>query len=388
MAIAFTLPFIRLNHITEYAYLSLLMIWAGKKILAKSFDFEKTSLDLPILVFFGWVLLTVPFAADWFYSLGEWQKSIPRFFMFWFVANVVKTEQDVRGILYSFSLGFFLLALIESSYFFLRGANPFSMAVRAGEFSGSSQWFSCMLVIGIPILFLGALTEERRWGRTFYLSALSMAGVALFLVHTRAAWVAVGTQAFFYALLKVTKNWIISSAVVFLAIGLLILFLVIPGGHLEWIAGSKFTDPSTMHIRFNTWALALNDIQENPLTGIGYGKNSFQQKHPDLGKDFHTHIHNFFISSATQVGIPGFLVIAWIFWVIFQTSYKWSEWFSDQFYGKFSLVIFLITLGLIVRMLFDNMLVGNVLYLYMLFLGVFFGHGLKKRRQYQVHSRA
>ncbi len=44
--------------------------------------------------------------------------------------------------------------------------------------------------------------------------------------------------------------------------------------------------------------------------------------------------------------------------------------------GNLSLAIFLITVGLMVRMLFDDMLIGNVVYLFMLLLGVVFSRGL------------
>jgi O-antigen ligase len=296
--------------------------------------------------------------------------------MFWFVVNVVKTELDGRTILHSFSLGFVLMALMESTYFFVQGGNPLSMTVRAGEFSGSSQWLSCFLVMGIPVLLLGALCEERGWRRTLYLSAIGISGVALFLVHTRSAWVAVMTQGLFYGALRLTRSWIVSGIAVFLAVGLLIVFLAIPGQHRELVSSSKFTSPSSMLLRFNTWDLAIDDIREHPLTGIGYGKASFQLKHPNLGKRYHTHIHNFFLSSTVQVGIPGFLFIAWIFWVVLHKSYEWRTRFFDQYLGNLSLVVFLMTVGLLVRILFDDMLIGNVVYLYMLLVGVCFSLGV------------
>jgi hypothetical protein len=124
LAVAFSLPFVRLNHLNEYLFLSLLIVWLGRKLFTGSLDFEKTALGLPIFLFLGWVLLTVPFATDWFYSLGEWQKSIPRFLMFWFVVNVVKTERDIRGILHSFSIGLVLLAILRIGTFFLARGRP------------------------------------------------------------------------------------------------------------------------------------------------------------------------------------------------------------------------------------------------------------------------
>ncbi|MDX1411142.1 MAG: O-antigen ligase family protein [Nitrospirales bacterium] len=341
----------------------------------KTLAISRTALDVPILLFLGWILLTVPFATDWSYSLEEWQKSIPRFLIFWFVVNVVKTEKDIRSILHSFSIGLVLLAILESVHFIVEGGNAFSMKMRAGGLSGSSQWLSCFLVIGIPVLWLGFFCDTRLWVRRLYLLALVMSGVALFLVHTRAAWLAVMTQGFFYMVLRMTRSWIISGLIVFFSVGLLIVFLAIPGQHRELISSSKFTSPRSMLLRFNTWDLATQDIREHPLTGIGYGKHSFYLRHPNLEKSYHNHIHNSFLSSMVQVGIPGFLVLASIFWVVLRKSSEWSQRFSEQYLGNLAFAVFFITVGLIVRLIFDDMLIGNVVYLFMFLLGVCFSLG-------------
>lgn len=376
IAVAFSLPIIRLNHITEYVFLSLLALWIGRQLFTQSLALNRTALDIPIVIFFCWVLLTVPFSTDWLYSLKEWQKSIPRFLIFWFVVSVAKTQKDTRTILHSFSIGLVLLTLLESVHFFTEGGEALSMERRAGEFTGSSQWMSCFLVMGIPVLWLGLMSETRNWIRTFYLSALAMSGAALFLVHTRAAWVAVSMQALFYGVLRLTKSWVVSGVAVFLAVGLLILFLSLPGQYRELISSSEFTSPRSMLLRFNTWELAVNDIREHPVTGIGYGKHSFHLKHPDLGDSYHTHIHNFFLSSAVQIGIPGVLLVIWIFGTVLQKTYEWGKTFSDQYFGKLSLAIFLMTVGLMVRNLFDDMVIGSVVYLYMLLVGIGFGQGV------------
>ena len=85
------------------------------------------------------------------------------------------------------------------------------------------------------------------------------------------------------------------------------MFVAIPGVHHELVAGSKFTSSRTMLLRLNTWDLAIQDIQEHPLTGIGYGKKSFELKHPNLDDRFHKAVHNSFLSNTVQIGIPGFL---------------------------------------------------------------------------------
>ena len=372
LVIAFALLFVDYYHVSELLFVGLFIVWLAQKAFARSFKFEKTALDIPIFVFFCWVLLTVPFATDWTYSIEEWRKAIPRFLIFWFVVNVVNTEQQVRDILFSFSVGLLLLSVVESVNFFVQGGDPLSMNLRAGSLTGSSQWLSYYLVIGFPVLVLGVWCEDRPLARIIYIIAVSLALVALFLVHTRAAWVAVIVQGVFFLALKYTRNWMLAGVGVILGVVCLLLFLAIPGKHQDLIAASEFTHPSSMVLRFNTWEIAMNDIREHPLTGIGYGKHSFQRKHPNLGKGFHTHIHNSFLGRAVQIGIPGVLFFSWIFWVVLKKSSEWVTGYPDRYVGKLALAVFLMTVGLIVRSLFDDMISGTVVYIYMLLSGIGF----------------
>ena len=376
MVIAFSLLFVNYYHVSELLFIGLLIIWLAKKVMAGSFVFVATPLDFPILFFFCWILFTVPFATDWTYSIEEWRKAIPRFLIFWFVVHIVKTEHQARDILLSFSVGLLLLSLLECFHFFEQGGDPLSMKLRAGSLTGSSQWLSYYLVIGLPVLLLGVCCEDRPFVRIIYITALSLALVALFLVHTRAAWLAVVLQGVFFLVLKCTRSWRVAGWGVIWGVLLLLVFLAIPGKHRDLISISEFTHPKSMLLRFNTWDIAIDDIREHPLTGIGYGKHSFHRKHPNLGKDFHTHIHNSFLGRAAQIGIPGFLFFSWIFWVVLKKSSEWFRLYSDQYFGKLALVIFLMTVGLLVRSLFDDMIIGTVVYIYMLLLGICFCQGI------------
>jgi hypothetical protein len=66
-----------------------------------------------------------------------------------------------------------------------------------------------------------------------------MSGVALFLVHTRAAWVAVMMQGLFYGVLRFTRSWKVSGMVVVFAVGLLFLLLAWAGQTRDLISGGK-----------------------------------------------------------------------------------------------------------------------------------------------------
>ena len=95
MAIAMFIMVAKLNHVIEYCFVGLLVFWIGVKIRNRDFHFVKTSLDLPIVLFVSWILVTIPFAVDPSYSFAEWRKTLLQILMFYFVVNVVKKEKQV-----------------------------------------------------------------------------------------------------------------------------------------------------------------------------------------------------------------------------------------------------------------------------------------------------
>jgi len=127
-----------------------------------------------------------------------------------------------------------------------------------------------------------------------------------------------------------------------------------------------------MQLRYNTWSLTLQDISENPLTGIGLGKHSFSKVHPELGSGFHANLHNTFLARAVQIGIPGFLFFIWIFIVIVARAAPISQSLSHEMAGKLALATSLIVVGVIVRNIFDDMFIGTLAYLFWLLVGLFF----------------
>ena len=363
------------------------MIWLYSKFTAGRIDFVKTSLDIPILIFVGWILLTIPFATDPIYSFGEWRKTFTRFLMFWFIVNVVNSEKQVCSVLAGLSVGVAMVGLMDAFYFFREGGAIFDMSLRAGNVAGGSQWLSMYLIVGLPILWLGFTCYEKSIVRAAYAIALGIALVALFLAHTRAAWIAIIVQVLLYMALRFTRNRLIAGLVVIGSVGLLLTALTIPGKHRELISSNEFTHPRTMLVRFDTWKFAIDDIREHLVTGIGFGKHSFYLKHPNIDTKFHTHIHNSFFSTAVQIGIPGFVFFCWIFLAVIKYSSDSYQAFPGQFSGQLAMALVLVCIGVVIRNLFDDLFWGNTVYLFWLFAGLSFALNKPVNAQNEIEKK-
>ncbi|HJU06063.1 MAG TPA: hypothetical protein VJ692_13010, partial [Nitrospiraceae bacterium] len=102
IVLTFLCFFPRLSHVGEYVFLALVLTaivgaWLyGEKVVLR------TPLDVPLLLFVGWVLVTVPFATDPAYSFAEWRKLATKILSFYWAFRVLQAQPNrtvTRGIL-------------------------------------------------------------------------------------------------------------------------------------------------------------------------------------------------------------------------------------------------------------------------------------------------
>ncbi len=387
MCIAFGLCFVFLNHLVESGFFVLLFFWILGQLKNGTLKWIKTPLDIPILLYVAWVLICVPLAVDPDYSFGEWRKVVSHFLLFYFVVQTVKTKHQMYSVFLAVIAGMVVLSVAESIYFLGSGRSLWSMS-RGGDLWGSGQWFSSYLVMGLPLLWMGwdSARNSPRWYRIVFGVGLGISLLGLFLAHTRAGWVAIGMQIFIYVLLKFRSKWWAAFGGAGLLVCVFLVMVSLPSIRQELSSISIFTNTLSMKYRFNTWSLAIQDIAQNPLTGIGFGKHSFSKLHPDLGSGFHANLHNTFLGRAVQIGIPGFLFFFWIFMVIMARAAPISKSFSHEMAGKLALATSLIVVGVIVRNLFDDMFIGTLAYLFWFLIGLFFSMEQARKTQNSIRE--
>ena len=71
-----------LNHLLEYLFIALAIVVLTRQIASRDRRLARTSLDLPILAFLGWILISIVRATDPTYSFAEWRKLLAHVLMF------------------------------------------------------------------------------------------------------------------------------------------------------------------------------------------------------------------------------------------------------------------------------------------------------------------
>ena len=81
--------FPRWFHTAEYLFVGLIVVGLCTAWAKKTLKWISTPIDVPLLVFSSWVLVTIPFAVDSEYSLLEWRKFVVQVVLFYWSTSVL-----------------------------------------------------------------------------------------------------------------------------------------------------------------------------------------------------------------------------------------------------------------------------------------------------------
>ena len=387
MAIALLVMVAELHNLVEYFFVGLLVAWFGVRIHRRDFHFVRTPLDLPIVLFVVWIALTIPFSVDPEYSFAEWRKTVLQISMFYFVVNVVNNGTHARHVLYAVMLGVIAFSAFGIVDHLARGDGLFDRTSHAASLASSGQFFSTYLVMGVPFFWL--LFQERA-GRfaTWQVGFLFvMSVVALFLSHTRGAWVAFVAQLIVFGLLRVKRKWR-TWGIVAVTCGVLFVGGVFKASQSHFpqlaqhVPAESFWDFSSMQVRLAIWPVAIDQTIARPMLGHGYGKHTFQKKNEERHAEItagvdkkplvNFHVHNAWLSLAYETGLPGLTLLALVLVAIIRTAVQDVREGGGTLVGNFGFCILLLVVGVVVRNMFDMMFLGSLAYLFWLLTGLHF----------------
>ena len=386
MTLALLMMVAKLHHVVEYLFVGLLILWGSVKWSRRDFHFVRTPLDLPILLFLVWIVATIPFSVDPSYSLTECRKTVSKILMFYFVVNVVRNEQDVRQILLAFMVGVGSLSAFGIVDHVASGDSLFTRGSYAASLTSAGQWFSSYLVMAVPFAWLFFQEREERYATLYMGGFFVLIIVALFLSHTRGAWVAMFAQLTVVGLLRAPHKWQRWA----IAVGLCLILILVSGSLfmgfqdvlIHNVSGNSLLSFGSMNIRLNIWHVAVEQIVAQPLLGYGYGNHTFTKINEELpfkvGGFPTTHVHNVWLSLLYEVGLPGFTLFAFVLFLISRTALLgWKEK-GRTFVGNLGVCVLLLVVGIVTRNMFDNMFVGSLAYLFWLLTGLYFALRLRR----------
>jgi len=378
MAVACASFFPLLFRHQEHTVIILIVLCLGMCAVEKVNPWVKTPLDLPLWLFIVWVLCTVPFATDPAYSFAEWKKFVAQAGVFYWALLVLsrcRNERLPRLVLQALVLGASLLACYALIEFVQRGGTWRDRYVRAHAFGSDYNWLSTYMVVVIPVAGSLLVLGRPLWSRISHTLALGLTGAAQLFSYTRGGWLGHAAQGVMLALLVGGRR---------MAFGVLGM-LALAGAGLMAASHSGFqtdtVDAKTVDTRLMVWTIGLGEVATHPVTGIGFGNNSFVKKFPEYSVEKQDHLperdriipamHNTFLMVTLGSGIPALLSFTWIFVALLRRliPIPWTIG-RDRATAVIAAGIGLAVIGFAVRNLFDYMFMGSLAHLFWLLAAV------------------
>ena len=356
--------------------LGLLVVWC---VINRRLFYSRTPYDFLLLSFVVWVGLTIPFSVAPSYSVKEYGKLLQHMVVFYAVIYFFK-ELLYRQVL----LGLVgIMTILVAGY----GLTQFNIEnpQAVTSFLPAEVWLTTFLVMVIPFWLAVALGEGSLGIRAGSAFVVGMMTVCLLATQSRAGLIAfVGeflVMAWFIRSVSAKIVAALATVCVIAAVLVVINASTIPvAGLSDDITTSlplKRGFDSAIH-RIDIWGFTLSEVTKHWLVGIGYGGQSYlllYGQNQEVVMPGHQAVtdqgtHNIFLYLALHVGIPGMLLFGWfVVLVVLTTAGEYRQ--AHDWLSKAVLAGSVISVvGLILRLQFDQMLVGSLAVLFWVLLAM------------------
>ncbi len=306
------------------------------------------------------------------------------FWQFW--------ADKVIGVLYDQNLAH-LLSYSNTWFAYYSAAPPTLRLFSVFPDSHSSAMF---LILAVPIfLGLAVYFSDNKRRRVFFGLAAALALFGIVFSGSRGAWLSilpVILVAFYFSFKKIAPQiiqklmlgFLIFMALFIFSKGYPFLFYKIQswqgGGatstfsFFERARSISDTDELSNKSRLEIWRASAKSLLNHPFLGVGLGNYVTV-----LGEDIAAakkgaSAHNLYLDIATEIGIPGVLILIAIFLEILRTAWLVFHTSQEPYFKIFGLVFGLYFLWVMIYSLFDVVLLNDkVLLFFMVGVGTLYG---------------
>ena len=373
------LPFKSLLVVERNGFILLLGLLVGWCAINRRLFYSRTAYDALLLAFVVWVGLTIPFSMAPSYSVMEYGKLLQHMVVFYAVIYFFKGLLYRKVLLGLIGIMTILVAGYGLSQFNLE--NPQAVV----SFLPAEVWLTTFLIMVIPFGLALALGEGPPEIRTGGALVVGMMTVCLLATQSRAGLVAFVAELWVMVwFIRSTSAKVVAGLAtvgVIAAVVLVFTSSTTPaaglGNEITSILPIKKDVASVIH-RFDIWWFTLSEIAKHWLVGIGYGSQSYfllygqgqEVVMPGHAAVTHAGTHNIFLYLALHVGLPGMLLFGWlVVRVVLTTAKEYRQ--AHDWLSKAVLVGSVVSVvGLMLRLQFDQMLVGSLAVLFWVLLAM------------------
>ncbi len=358
-------------HYQEYLFFVLLFTAIGVAVYQGNAVWVRNSIDLPLALLVGWILITIPFSIDPAYSFVEWRKLAARILVFYWALLVLKNNTGTdywKSVIVAVLVGASTVGFYGIWYFIENGGQLLDLTVRAQPPLSNSPWLATLMLIALPFAAICF-----RWVKT-HREKLVLGGVlcllllAEFFAYSRGTWLGLAAMGFGYGVLR--KNWRVFAGCILLSVAFVsVLFGVSRLGYLEMLVV-----PDSIVDRLACSLLAVKELLHHPVVGTGFGTDIFQQLYPGdpPGACKGNHSHNAFLLYAMGSGVPAIIFLLWAFAVIIKKFSQDARDGKSTEVASVKLAVALTALGYGVAVASNDLFTGSLAHLFWILVAVGF----------------
>jgi O-antigen ligase len=343
-------------------------------VVSRKFFYSRTPLDIPLLALVVCIAVSLPFSASVSSSAQEFAKLMKQVMVFYVIVKFFCRDTDrVRlAALLVGELGFVsLYGIVQYD------ATPkLITSVLSGE-----VWLTTYLVTLVPLSAALAIMAKSQRQVLIGAGTSLLAFICQVLTFSRAGMLAMLCEAAVFAYITKRKSLMKWVAGLFLAVilssGIVVgVNAIYP---VQFMPSNSKLSLWNMKSRLMAWQLGLEQLQEHPLVGIGFGKSMFHKVVEAKGilapsrdgePPMATGLHNTFLDFAVGAGIPAGLAYLWVMIEAMRTGLRRVQSMKVSVQAMWPMILTVMVVGVFVRNMFDHMWIGTMAVQFWILVGL------------------
>jgi len=354
-------PFPKLTAVEEISFYGAFLLFLMMAAL-KGGTRMANPLTLPLGMFLAWACIGLPFALDAGNSSHDVYAHLFKYLViFCLIVNVFATEKRLYQLILIVIASTTVYAVVTLSHFYLILGNP--LTVKLGyrlPWEIPTNVIGVLTIAALIFCLFSFMEKQTAPERIILAAALFILTAATLATQTRSAMGAM-TIGLIVAAPRLKKVLLL-----FLPLILLMVFVMPVKNRLE--PGSLLNKIRTDD-RINTWYIFYELAKDHPLTGVGFGFETYQDD--DLLAKYNARVperyrrpvadkapHNFIVDTAVRTGFVGLALFLFIMLRMLWTAGRLAFRGHSSLVRNWSLAMLAASSSWIVQSMFENTLSG------------------------------
>jgi O-antigen ligase len=385
------LPVAHTTSLRAFFFLFAVLIWLIRIGTTKEWKIFGTPLDIPLFLYLIIILISFFTSLNLKYSIHEFRGEFLTYtLLFYLTLNNLKREEEIKRLVFTLLAGSFFMSLYGMyDFFYVNKSNILNIdKYRFGSLHQGYEAYAQYLLMVLPLNIM-AIIYLKDFRRRFLFTALLLLNTfALFLTHTRGAWIAFWAELLLVSIFAIKRTaikiFLISGLVIItlLMIKILPTNVILHGEKATILTSDADITKGLGKARLIMWKASLEEILKNPFKGSGYGKTTFRWKFKDRIFAGSEQSHNTFVNTAIQLGIQGLIALLFIIYVILIFQWRCFKKAKTNFQLLYFLSIMIMTIGFFIGNMFAEFYIDDTVQMFWLLIGLSVAlHRIQKKEE-------